>query len=91
MITVVEPKEFLFSSLNQGPDGLPMPGCWQKVGFIEFFLKEALSLSPHLAWPFPFTTDLLNLTFLKIVWVLKSKRFHLQNIFRLMCLLLISS
>lgn len=28
--------------LKQGPDGLPMPGCWQKVGWAEFFFPGAV-------------------------------------------------
>lgn len=78
MFTFVESEEFLLFSLKQGPDGLPMPGCWQKVGTTELFLKEALSLSLHLACFFPLKMDLSNLTFLEVVWALKSKRFHIQ-------------
>ena len=61
MFTFAEPEDFLLFSLKQGPDGLPMPGCWQKVGFTELFLKEALPLSLPLAWLFPFRIDLLSL------------------------------
>lgn len=81
MFTSVESEEFLLFSLKQGPDGLPMPGCWQKVGFTELFLKEALPLSLPLAWSFPFTIELLELTLLNVVRALESKRFCLQNIF----------